>query len=69
MVKLGLIAAASAAAGGFAATKLRLETVKIIHENGEFKQNPDLHNPNADFGLGAKKFCESAFGLDRLSHK
>ena len=47
-LRFGLMAAVSAAAGGIAALWLYRETVKKLHESGEFHDNPNLHRPHPD---------------------
>jgi hypothetical protein len=47
-LRLGLVAAVSAAAGGIAAVWLYRESVKKLHESGELQENPDSHRIHYD---------------------
>jgi hypothetical protein len=47
-LRLGLLAAVSAAVGGIAAIWIYRETVKKLHESGEIPENPNLHRPHPD---------------------
>jgi hypothetical protein len=47
-LRLGLVAAVSAAAGGIAAVWLYRESVKKLHESGELQENTDSHRIHYD---------------------